>query len=134
MEVAQSPVAVIITPNATIRALLEMVLEQEGFKAQFFGTPQEAMTLLRESVPRLLLLDEGITPDAFSVSGRLKMTRRLRDVPVLVLVSEHDDRTRVTAEISKVDHVIPKPFESRHLRSLLRSVLRSSTTHEAASG
>jgi DNA-binding response OmpR family regulator len=131
MEIAQSHVAFVVTPSVTIRALLEMVLEQEGFKAIFFGTPQEALNPLRESVPSLLILDEGLEPDAFSVSGRLKMARRLRDMPILILVSERDDRTRITAELSKVDHLIPKPFESRQLRSLLRSLLRN-TTQETA--
>jgi DNA-binding response OmpR family regulator len=134
MELGQSHVAVVITPSPTVRALLEMVLEQEGFKATFFATPHEALQLLRESVPSVLILDEGLEPDAFSVSGRLKMSRRLREMPILILVSEHDDRTRITAELSRVDHVIPKPFESRQLRSLLRSLLRSNTTQEATSG
>jgi DNA-binding response OmpR family regulator len=134
MELGQSHVAVVITPSPTVRALLEMVLEQEGFKATFFATPHEALQLLRESVPSLLILDEGLEPDAFSVSGRLKMSRRLREMPILILVSEHDDRTRITAELSRVDHVIPKPFEGRQLRSLLRSLLRSNTTQEATSG
>lgn len=133
MEIAQSHVAFVVTPSATIRALLEMVLEQEGFKAIFFGTPQEALNLLRESAPSLLILDEGLEPDAFSVSGRLKMIRRLRDMAILILVNERDDRTRITAELSRVDHLIPKPFESRQLRSLLRSLLRNAS-QEPASG
>jgi DNA-binding response OmpR family regulator len=50
------------------------------------------------------------------------MSRRLREVPVVMLIAEKDDKTRLTAEISRVDHIFNKPVDRRRLSSLLRSL------------
>ena len=113
---------VVVSANTTLRALLELTAEEEGLKSMFFDHAQEGLNFLKDNTPRLIVLDEGIDIDPFTIASRLKMSRRLREVPVAMLIAENDDKTRLTAEISRVDHVFNKPVDRRRLSSLLRSL------------
>ena len=113
---------VVVSANTTLKALLELTAEEEGFKSLFFDHAQEGLNFLKDNTPRLIVLDEGIDIDPFTIASRLKMSRRLREVPVAMLIGENDERTRLTAEISRVDHIFNKPVDRRRLSSLLRSL------------
>jgi DNA-binding response OmpR family regulator len=120
--VVASNAVMVVSVNTTLKALLELAAEEEGLKSLFFERAQEGLNFLKENTPRLIVLDDGIDIDPFTIASRLKMSRRLREVPVVMLIAEKDDKTRLTAEISRVDHIFNKPVDRRRLSSLLRSL------------
>jgi DNA-binding response OmpR family regulator len=119
---AMSNAVVVVSVNTTLRALLELTAEEEGLMSLFFDQAQAGLNFLKENTPCLIVLDEGIDVDPFTIASRLKMSRRLREVPVAMLIGDNDERTRLTAEISRVDHIFNKPVDRRRLSSLLRSL------------
>ncbi|AEB11327.1 response regulator [Marinithermus hydrothermalis] len=116
--------AVVLSENPPVRAHLEILLEAEGFRVAAFEGVQEAMEHLKRTTPDLVVLDEGRAVDALGVAWRLKRVRRLKGVPVVILAAREDDRTRVTAELARVDRVISKPLEERKVRAALRDLFR----------
>lgn len=117
--------ALLITPNNTIQALLEIAVEEEGLQAISFIAAQPGLQFLKDNTPQLIVLDEGLEPDAFAIASRLKMIKRLKEVPVVLLMGEENDRTRLTAEISRVDHIFAKPIDRKRLKGLLQALLKN---------
>jgi CheY-like chemotaxis protein len=109
----------VVTSSPTLRALLEMSVEESGVIAKFVEKMQQGLDFLKGHTPRAIVLDDTAEADPFSVATRLKMSRRLREVPVIVLVQKSDERARLTAEIARVEHIITKPLDRKAFGSLL---------------
>ncbi|GIW24754.1 response regulator [Meiothermus sp.] len=121
-DAVQSNKVLVITSSLTLRALLEMVIEEQGIEAQFYEKAQEGLEFLKAHTPRAIVLDDGIEIDPFSIASRLKMSRRLREVPVVLFIADSDDRTKLTAEFARVEHVLSKPVDRKAFTSILRSL------------
>jgi len=113
----------VVTPSLTLRALLELSTEEQGVTARFCEKAQEGLDFLKTHTPKAVVLDDSIDIDPFAIASRLKMSRRLREVPVILLITEGDERARLTAEISRVDHVISKPLDRKSFSSILRRLV-----------
>ncbi|MER3481371.1 MAG: response regulator [Meiothermus sp.] len=116
------PTALVVSPSLALTAQIELLLEELRFKAVSFLRAQEGLDFLKGNTPAVIILDEGLEIDPFTIAGRLKLIKRLRDVPVVLLVSDQNERITITAEVSRVDHLIPKPLDRRRLKGLLRSL------------
>lgn len=125
MYMSPASQALLITPNNTIQALLEIAVEEEGLQAISFVAAQPGLQFLKDNTPQLIVLDEGLEPDAFAIASRLKMIKRLKEVPVVLLMGEENDRTRLTAEISRVDHIFAKPIDRKRFKGLLQALLKN---------
>jgi DNA-binding response OmpR family regulator len=110
----------VVTSSQTLRALLELVIEEHGIEVQFHETAKEGLDYLKAHTPRAIVLDDAIEIDPFSIASRLKMSRRLREVPVVLLTTDGDERTKLTAEFARVDHVISKPVDRKAFSNILR--------------
>lgn len=122
-EAAASNNVLVVTSSLTLRALLELSIEERGVEALFCDKAQQGLDFLKNNTPRAIVLDDQIDIDPFSIASRLKMSRRLREVPVILLIGESDERAKLTAEISRVDHVISKPLDRKVFSTLLRRLL-----------
>ena len=114
----------VVTKSLTLRALLELSIEEQGVEALFCEKAQEGLDFLKSNTPKAIVLVGQIDIDPFSIASRLKMSRRLREVPVILLVGESDERAKLTAEISRVDHVISKPLDRKIFSTLLRRLVK----------
>ncbi len=112
----------VVTSSLTLRALLELAIEEQGVEAQFYEKAQEGLDFLKAHTPRAIVLDDGIEIDPFSIASRLKMSRRLREVPVVLFIGDSDDRTKLTAEFARVEHVLSKPVDRKAFSSILRNL------------
>ncbi len=110
---------VVVTHSPAIQALLEMIFEEEELPGAFFTSPKEGLAFLKENTPMLIVLEDGLNPDAFTLASRIKMIPRLRQIP-LVLLAEETDFTKTTAEISGVDHILSKPIDRKRFMALLQ--------------
>ncbi|RIH82177.1 phosphate regulon transcriptional regulatory protein PhoB [Meiothermus luteus] len=116
----QSDKILVVTSSPALRALLELSLEEQGFEGQFYEKAQQALEFLKAHTPRAIVLDDAIEIDPFSIASRLKMSRRLREVPVVLLLSDSDERAKLTAEFVRVEHVLSKPLDRKAFSSVLR--------------
>jgi DNA-binding response OmpR family regulator len=121
-EPVQSDKVLVVTSSPTLRALLELAIEEQGIEAQFYEKAQEGLNYLKAHTPRAIVLDDGIEIDPFSIASRLKMSRRLREVPVVLLMSDNDDRSKLTAEFARVEHILSKPVDRKAFSEILRNL------------
>jgi CheY-like chemotaxis protein len=121
-EAVLSDKVLVVTSSLTLRALLELAIEEHGVTAQFCERAQDGLDFLKAHTPRAIVLDDGIEIDPFSIASRLKMSRRLREVPVVLFITDSDDRIKLTAEFTRVEHLLSKPVDRKALSSILQNL------------
>lgn len=111
------PGVLLLSRNQAVRAYLEMVLEGLGLPLMYFDSAREGLFWLRDHTPRLILLDQDLDVDPFSVAARIKHVRRLKEVPLAVLIPP-DEKLKTTAEVVRV-RVVEKPLTREKLLPLV---------------
>jgi DNA-binding response OmpR family regulator len=106
-------------------ALLRITLRSLPLELRRASSGTEALTLLPEFMPQLLLLDVTL-PDirGWQVLDWLKAnTEALNNIPVIVLTGHTEASHRVIARLQEVAHYMNKPFEPDELRAQVKSLL-----------
>jgi len=108
-----TPGNVLVVDDAAVnRMLLEAILSDAGYHVRVASGGVEAIALIDQSVPDIVLLDIRMPEmDGIEVCARLKSRPRLAAMPVIFISSEGDIEEKVRAfEAGGVDFVM-KPFE-----------------------
>ena len=110
---------------------LVQALEREGYSVEHAVTGHEALTMVKDDEPDLVVLDLGL-PD---IDG-LEVCRQLRESGfeggVLMLTGRSRELDRVVGLDAGADDYLAKPFGLAELLARLRALLRR--TSRAASG
>jgi DNA-binding response OmpR family regulator len=102
--------------------LMEANLTSEGYNVLTALNGQEAVEIVAEKHPELVLLDimmPGV--DGFTACERI---REFSNVPIIVVTAKGDERDRVKGLDLGADDYIVKPFSATELLARVRSVLR----------
>ena len=79
--------------SLTTRVLMKMLLEGEGFEVDLAGDGMEALEKLGEKEYQLALIDVDMPKmDGFTLTERMKKSRRYRGIPVIILTSKGDQK------------------------------------------
>jgi DNA-binding response OmpR family regulator len=111
-----------VEDEPSIAEPFRQALVREGFVATVAGTAREALDLVGELHPELVLLDLGL-PDA---DGRdvCRELRRRSDVPIIMVTARDSEADRVLGLELGADDYVVKPFSAREVASRIRAVLR----------
>lgn len=115
---------VYVDDDPTILGLVRDYLAQEEFCIFTAANGTDAMKLIENQAPDLVLLD-WMLPD---ISG-LEICKYLREsssIPIIMLTGRSGESERVLAFEAGVDDFIIKPFSLLELVARIRSVLRRS--------
>ena len=79
----------IVDDDPDIRDVLRMILEKAGYGVRSACNAKEAMTLLQELKPQLMVLDVMMTSDTegFDFMFELKETEEFHNIPIIFLTS-----------------------------------------------
>lgn len=119
----------IIDDEPTIRNVVRMSLEGEGYKIKEAHDGRSGITLAEEFHPHLLLLDLGL-PDMNGVEV-LKALRKWTHIPIIVLTVSDEEQTKVHLLDSGADDYLTKPFGTKELQARIRVALRKGGLAEA---
>src|SRR3954468_14591828 len=122
----------LVEDERSITEPLAAALEREGFDAQVAGTVAEALELVGQLDPDLVLLDVML-PDGsgFDVCRELRRTSR---VPIIMLTARGEETDRVIGLELGADDYIVKPFSAREVAARIRAVLRRAGDGAGAAG
>ncbi|MBT8115454.1 MAG: phosphate regulon transcriptional regulator PhoB [Arenicella sp.] len=115
----------IVDDEASIRGMLSMALEQEGFKVSAVGNAHQADALLHKQDFDLLLLDwmmPGVSGIDFA--ARLRRQDRVSKMGIIMLTAKDDEDDLVRGLEVGADDYVTKPFSTRELVSRISAVLR----------
>jgi DNA-binding response OmpR family regulator len=112
----------VVEDERKLRDLLRGYLEREGLGVLTTGSGAEAIALVRESGPNLVILDLGL-PD---VSGEevAREVRQFSAVPILMLTAKASSEDRVHGLELGADDYLTKPFSPRELVLRAKAILR----------
>ena len=121
------PHVLIVEDEAALVTMLRYNLESEGYRVSEAVDGEEAILLVIEEPPDLILLDWMLPSlSGIEVCRRIRRNESARDVPIIMLTARGEDSDRVRGLDSGADDYITKPFSPRELMARARAVLRRS--------
>ncbi|MBN1964649.1 MAG: response regulator [Anaerolineae bacterium] len=111
--------------SADNRQLIDDVLRVRGFNTFFARDGKEALELVDNLRPDLIILDINMPEiDGFEVCAQLKSNAATRQIPVLMLTALADIENRVKGLGLGADDYVTKPFSPRELIARVNTRLR----------
>lgn len=115
--------------DAAQRSLLDVLLSPAGFKLEIRENGKEALEYLRDNTPDIAIFDAKMPYlGGFDVCSKMRRVKRLRDVPVVILVppvakQKPGDNYRDLLGVVGADILIPKPIGDKNLPERIRQLL-----------
>ncbi|MGH7537450.1 MAG: response regulator [Gemmatimonadales bacterium] len=129
---ANEPILV-VDDNATNLKLVRVLLEGEGYQVRVALDADEALAVLRDFRPRLILMDIQLPGmDGLTLTRMLKANPSMRDIIIVGLTAyamKGDDEKALAAGC---DGYVAKPIDTRTLPELITTYLRGGSRGGAA--
>jgi DNA-binding response OmpR family regulator len=110
--------------SSTVRHLLVGRLAADGYQVIEAADGEEALALVREEGPDLLVLDKVMPGyDGFEVVRALREDPLTRAIPVVMLTERASEDDVLSGLRLGVEEYMPKPFSPRELSARVQRVL-----------
>lgn len=122
---AASPTILVADDEPVNRALIERLLEREGYQVIAARNGNEAVRQARSALPDLVLLDMMMPEmDGLDACRLIKEDETTRDIPVIFLSARGETEMKVSALSLGADDYISKPFEAEELIARVHVAIR----------
>ncbi len=130
---ADQPTVLLVEDEPAQREVLAYNLEAEGFRVTSADNGEDALLLVDEENPDIIVLD-WMMPNlsGIEVCRRLKMRPETRSVPIIMLSARSEEVDRVRGLETGADDYVVKPYSIVELMARVRAQLRR--TRPAAAG
>jgi DNA-binding response OmpR family regulator len=120
----QAPIILVVDDEEDIRYLLQISLEQEGFRVVTASSGREALHFIADNRPDLVVLDVMMPEiDGFEVLRRLKENEATCHIPVVMLTAKDSTSAVVSGLEIGADFYWTKPFKVPDLARTVRLIL-----------
>ena len=121
----ERPSILVVEDEPAQLEVLAYNLEAEGFRVLSATNGDEALMLVEEEAPDLVLLDWMLPHvSGIEVCRRLKARVRTREMPVILLSARSDELDRVRGLETGADDYVVKPYSVLELLARIRAQLR----------
>jgi len=119
------PRVLVVEDEPAQREVLAYNLEAEGFAVSRAQNGEEALLLVHEDVPDIIVLD-WMMPNlsGIEVCRRLKIKPETRSIPVIMLSARSEEVDKVRGLETGADDYVVKPYSVIELMARVRSQLR----------
>ena len=125
MTTADQPTVLVVEDEPAQREVLSYNFEAEGFRVAQAGNGEEALMLVDESPPDVIVLDWMLpNVSGIEVCRRLKMRPETRGVPIIMLSARSEEVDRVRGLETGADDYMIKPYSLVELVARVRTQLR----------
>ena len=112
-----------------VRQMLKVLLESEKFRVLEAASGAEALAVLDEEHPDVVLMDLALPGfDGFEAIRRIRAIDGFQNTPIIVLTAYTGPSTYETAIRAGSDFFMAKPIDFDELASLLREILFAGRT------
>ncbi|UXL40477.1 EAL domain-containing protein [Pseudomonas fragi] len=120
-----SATLLIVDDDAEVRNLLEILLQEQGYRTLTASTGEQALALVAQQPPDLILLD-AMMPDTngYQVARQLKASASTANIPIIMLSGLGEQSARLLGLEAGAEDFLCKPFASDELWLRVRNLLR----------
>ena len=115
----------VVEDEPAIQELIAYNLKQAGHQPLRADNAEQAMRLVQDALPDLVLLDwmlPGLS--GIELARRLRADKRTKAVPIIMLTARADEQDKLTGLDTGADDYIVKPFSVPELLARIRALLR----------
>lgn len=119
------PYVIVAEDEESLATLLHYNLEKEGYEVSIAEDGEDALTLIRERMPHLVILDWMMPRlSGVEVCRRLRRHEDYRSLPIMLLTARGEESDRVNGLDVGADDYVTKPFSMPELLARIRALLR----------
>ncbi len=108
--------ALVVDDSITVRRITQRLLERNGMRVMTAKDGVDALALMAEQVPDVILLDiEMPRMDGYEVAAHVRASDRLKHVPIVMITSRVGEKHRARAIELGVDDYLGKPYQENQL-------------------
>jgi chemosensory pili system protein ChpA (sensor histidine kinase/response regulator) len=108
--------ALVVDDSITVRRVTQRLLERNGMRVLTAKDGVDAMSLLQEHLPDIILLDiEMPRMDGYEVAAHVRNDPRLKHIPIVMITSRVSEKHRARAIELGVDDYLGKPYQESQL-------------------
>lgn len=115
-EAEQKPLVLVVDDSLTVRKITGRLLHREGYRVATAKDGMEALELIEEERPAVMLLDiEMPRMDGFETTRHVRANANTRDIPIIMITSRSADKHRQHALELGVNVYMGKPYQEAEL-------------------
>lgn len=121
------PNILIVEDDPALAELLIWHFKSEGYQVRQTGDGEEALILVDEELPDIIILDwmvENIP--GIEICRRLRKMQESEAVPIIMLTARGEEEDRIRGLKTGADDYVTKPFSPRELLARVEALLRRS--------
>jgi chemosensory pili system protein ChpA (sensor histidine kinase/response regulator) len=129
--------AMVVDDSITVRRVTQRLLERNGMRVLTARDGMDAVALLQDNVPDVILLDiEMPRMDGYEVAAHVRNDPRLKEVPIIMVTSRVGEKHRARAIELGVDDYLGKPYQEAQLLDAIAPLVerRRAATRSQAYG
>jgi twitching motility two-component system response regulator PilG len=116
----RSPKVVCIDDGITVRETVKQILSQHGYEATTIENPLDALSLVFQIKPDLILCDIAMPElDGYEICAMLRKSTAFRQIPIVMLTGKDGFIDRVKARMVGATDYLTKPFGESELLMLV---------------
>jgi len=117
------PHVLIAEDESAVCELLSYNLEREGYAVSVANDGEEALLIIEENTPDLILLDWMLPKvPGIEVCRRVRARAATKNLPIIMLTARAEETDRIRGLDTGADDYITKPFSTTELMARIRAV------------
>jgi two-component system, OmpR family, phosphate regulon response regulator PhoB len=115
----------VVEDEAAIQELIAVNLESAGHHVLRSSDAQQALTIIHQTLPDLVLLDWMLPGQSgLAIARQLRGSERTRAIPIIMLTAKSAEEDKVIGLEAGADDYVTKPFSPRELLARIKAVMR----------
>ena len=115
-SIKSTPIVACVDDSKSVQLQVKKTLEMAGYQVLSITEPTAALTTLVHYKPVLILMDINMPKlNGFQLCEILRRSRKLKNIPIVMLTSEEGMINRLRAKWLGVLHYLKKPFDPQKL-------------------
>jgi chemosensory pili system protein ChpA (sensor histidine kinase/response regulator) len=117
-------IALVVDDSITVRRVTQRLLERNGMRVLTARDGVDAMEMLQEHTPDIILLDiEMPRMDGYEVATQVRADARLSGIPIIMITSRVGEKHRARAIEIGVDDYLGKPYQEAQLLEAIEPLI-----------
>ncbi len=117
------PIIACIDDSQTVQKYIQKTLEIIGYQTLSLTDPTLCLTTLEIYHPKLIFMDINMPQvNGYELCGMLQKSKKLREIPVVILTGRDKLVDRLRAKILGVEHYLTKPCKPQEVLSIVQQL------------